>query len=93
MTKFSVATAVMLVGGLAVVEIPAATTTAYADATTCASFQPFFEQCETVGKTLNPVLLSWAVLHAHQGKTKTEIREGRLDSCTEIAPRGFLNVV
>ena len=50
MTKFSVATAVMLVVGLAVVEIPAATTTAYADATTCASFQPFFEQCETVGK-------------------------------------------
>jgi polyferredoxin len=41
LTKFSVATAVMLVGGLAVVVIPAATTTAYADATTARLFSHF----------------------------------------------------
>jgi hypothetical protein len=50
LTKFSVATAVMLVGGLAVVVIPAATTTAYADATTCVSLPILFEACHTVGK-------------------------------------------
>jgi hypothetical protein len=50
LTIFSVATAVMLVGGLAVVVIPAATTTAYADATTCLSNPILFEACHTVGK-------------------------------------------
>jgi hypothetical protein len=50
LAKFSVLTSVMLVGGLAVVVIPAATTTAYADATHCASFFGVIEQCETVGK-------------------------------------------
>ena len=49
LTKFSIATAVMLVGGLAVVVIPAATT-AYADATTCVSNPILFEACHTVGK-------------------------------------------
>jgi hypothetical protein len=51
LTKFFVATAVMLVGGLAVVVIPAATTTtAYADARTCQEVPGVFRQCETVGK-------------------------------------------
>jgi hypothetical protein len=46
---FSVAAAVVLIGGLAVVVIPAATT-AYADTTTCLSLSIILEACHTVGK-------------------------------------------
>ena len=49
LTIFSVAAAVVLIGGLAVVVIPAATT-AYADATTCLSLSTILEACHTVGK-------------------------------------------
>ena len=51
LTIFSVAAAVVLIGGLAVVVIPAATTTAYADATTClSSLSLNLKACHTVGK-------------------------------------------
>ena len=50
LTIFSVAAAVVLIGGLAAIVIPAATTTAYADATTCLSLPILLEACHTVGK-------------------------------------------
>ena len=88
LTKFSVVTALMLVGGLAVVVIPAATTTAYADATTCATIFGFFVECETVGKNPESCTNFFGCTPEEESNKETGQRTGELRK--DCAQLGFV---